>query len=57
MIKDIDFILEDFLSLGEDNEKYKNLFNKFKEQRKNPDIISEEEYQLLDIMLIQFEHP
>ena len=57
MIKDIDFILEDFLSLGEDNEKYKNLFNKLKEQRKNPDIISEEEYQLLDIMLIQFEHP
>lgn len=57
MINDIDFMLEDFLSLGEDNEKYKNLFHQLKEQRENPDIISEEEYQLLDIMLIQFNNP
>ena len=57
LINDIDFILDDFLNLGPDKEKYKKLFTELRKRRKNDETITEEEYLLFDLMIQQFENP
>jgi hypothetical protein len=57
LINNIDFILDDFLNLGPDKEKYKKLFTELRKRRKNDETITEEEYLLFDLMIQQFENP
>ena len=57
LINNIDFILDDFLYLGPDKEKYKKLFTELRKRRKNDETITEEEFLLFDLMLQQFENP